>query len=120
MVGYVDFSKYLPWGHPMKYVIPKAILVSIAMLLSGIAHAAPNVQNGKAIDQAKCYACHAKKTGFSNGDMIYTRSDRKVKDFARLKTMVAMCNTELRLDMFPEDEADVIAYLNKQFYKFKP
>ena len=104
----------------MKYVIPKAILMSIAMLLSGIAHAAPNVQNGKAIDQAKCYACHAKKTGFSNGDMIYTRSDRKVKDFARLKTMVAMCNTELRLDMFPEDEADVIAYLNKQFYKFKP
>ena len=104
----------------MKYVIPKAILLSIAMLLSGIAHAAPNVQNGKAIDQAKCYACHAKKTGFSNGDMIYTRSDRKVKDFARLKTMVAMCNTELRLDMLPEDEADVIAYLNKQFYKFKP
>jgi hypothetical protein len=22
--------------------------------------------------------------------------------------------------MFPEDEADVVAYLNKQFYKFKP
>jgi cytochrome c2 len=104
----------------MKYVAPNAFLLSIAMLLSGSAHAAPNVQNGKAIDQAKCYACHAKKTGFSNGDMIYTRSDRKVKDFARLKTMVAMCNTELRLDMFPEDEADVVAYLNKQFYKFKP
>jgi hypothetical protein len=52
--------------------------------------------------------------------MIYTRSDRKVKDYARLKTMVAMCNTQLRLDMFPEDEADVTAYLNKQFYKFKP
>jgi cytochrome c2 len=104
----------------MKYVIPNAFLLSIAMLLSGISHAAPNVQNGKAIDQAKCYACHAKKTGFSNGDMIYTRSDRKVKDYARLKTMVAMCNTELRLDMFPEDEADVVAYLNKQFYKFKP
>jgi len=104
----------------MKYVIHKAILLSIAMLLSGIAQAAPNVQNGKAIDQAKCYACHANKTGFSNGDMIYMRSDRKVKDYARLKTMVAMCNTELRLDMFPEDEADVIAYLNKQFYKFKP
>ncbi len=104
----------------MKFVTPNAILLPMAMLLSGIAHAAPNVQNGKAIDQAKCYACHAKKTGFSNGDMIYTRSDRKVKDYARLKTMVAMCNTELRLDMFPEDEADVVAYLNKQFYKFKP
>jgi len=104
----------------MKFVAPKAILLSMAMVLSGFAYAVPNVQNGKAIDQAKCYACHAKKTGFSNGDMIYTRSDRKVKDYARLKTMVAMCNTELRLDMFPEDEADVVAYLNKQFYKFKP
>ncbi len=104
----------------MRYVTPKVILLSIGMLLSGIAQATPSVQNGKAIDQAKCYACHAKKTGFSNGDMIYTRSDRKVKDYARLKTMVAMCNTELRLDMFPEDEADVLAYLNKQFYKFKP
>ena len=104
----------------MRYVTPKVILLSIGMLLSGIAQATPSVQNGKAIDQAKCYACHAKKTGFSNGDMIYTRSDRKVKDYARLKTMVAMCNTELRLDMFPEDEADVVAYLNKQFYKFKP
>lgn len=82
--------------------------------------AAPNLANGKKIDQEKCYACHAKKTGFGNGDMIYTRSDSKVKDLARLKSMVAMCNTELRLDLFPEDEADVTAYLNKQFYKFKP
>jgi hypothetical protein len=104
----------------MKCVSPKVVLLSLAMLLSGFANAAPNVENGKAIDQAKCYACHAKKAGFSNGDIIYTRSDRKVKDYARLKTMVAMCNTELRLDMFPEDEADVVAYLNKQFYKFKP
>ena len=104
----------------MKRIAHRLFSVLLPLLVSGVAYAAPNVQNGKAIDQAKCYACHAKKTGFSNGDMIYTRSDRKVKDYARLKTMVAMCNTELRLDMFPEDEADVTAYLNKQFYKFKP
>jgi cytochrome c2 len=104
----------------MKYLPHNFVAALLPLLISGFAYAAPNLQNGKAIDQAKCYACHAKKTGFSNGDMIYTRSDRKVKDYARLKTMVAMCNTELRLDMFPEDEADVVAYLNKQFYKFKP
>ena len=104
----------------MKYVTLKTVLLSIALLLSGHAYAAPNVQNGKAIDQAKCYACHAKKTGFSNGDMIYTRSDSKVKSVANLKKMVGLCNTELRLDLFPEDEADVVAYLNQQFYKFKP
>jgi hypothetical protein len=34
--------------------------------------------------------------------------------------MVSLCNAELRLDLFPEDEVDVTAFLNKQFYKFKP
>ena len=92
----------------------------LSVLLSAPAFAAPDLANGKTIDQQKCYACHAKKTGFGNGDMIYTRSDSKVKSIANLKRMVAMCNTELRLDLFPEDEADVVAYLNKQFYKFKP
>ncbi|WP_251375077.1 hypothetical protein [Polynucleobacter sp. MWH-UH35A] len=82
--------------------------------------ASPDLANGKTIDQQKCYSCHAKKSGFGNGDMIYTRSDSKVKSLANLKKMVALCNTELRLDLFPEDEADVTAFLNQQFYKFKP
>ena len=93
---------------------------ALSALISAPAFAAPDLANGKTIDQQKCYACHAKKSGFGNGDMIYTRSDSKVKSVANLKRMVAMCNTELRLDLFPEDEADVVAYLNKQFYKFKP
>lgn len=83
------------------------------------ASASPDIANGKKIDEQKCYACHAKKTGFGNGDMIYTRSDSKVKSLQNLKSMVAMCNTELRLDLFPEDEVDVTAFLNQQFYKFK-
>ena len=95
-------------------------LLSFCGLLLSHAHAAPDLANGKNIDQQKCYACHAKKTGFGNGDMIYTRSDSKVKSIANLKRMVGLCNTELRLDLFPEDEADVVAYLNQQFYKFKP
>jgi hypothetical protein len=96
---------------------------SLALALTSIASstfASANLENGRIIDQQKCYACHAKKTGFGNGDMIYTRSDGKVNSLAKLKSMVERCNTELRLDLFPEDEADVTAYLNKQFYKFKP
>ena len=94
--------------------------VILNALLSGPVFAAPDLANGKTIDQQKCYGCHAKKTGFGNGDMIYTRSDSKVKSLANLKKMAALCNTELRLDLFPEDEADAVAYLNQQFYKFKP
>jgi len=102
-------------------ILLRPLLVTFATLMVATPTlAAPDLANGKAIDQQKCYACHAKKTGFGNGDMIYTRSDSKVKSLANLKRMVSMCNSELRLDLFPEDEADVTAYLNKQFYKFKP
>ena len=97
-----------------------SISTMIAIGFSQQAIASPDLANGKKIDEQKCYACHAKKSGFGNGDIIYTRSDSKVKNLARLKSQVAFCNTELRLDLFPEDEADVVAYLNKQFYKFKP
>ena len=94
--------------------------ITLSVLMSAPVIAAPDLANGKTIDQQKCYGCHAKKSGFGNGDMIYTRSDSKVKSLANLKRMVGLCNTELRLDLFPEDEADVAAFLNQQFYKFKP
>ena len=104
----------------MKLILLKLALTMIAVFgVHFSAHAAPDIANGKKIDQEKCYAFHAKKTGFGNGDMIYTRSDRKATNLNKLKSMVARCNTELRLDLFPEDEADVVAFLNKQFYKFK-
>ena len=105
----------------MKLTFVRAISISILWaVFTPQSFAAQDLVNGKNIDQQKCYACHAKKTGFGNGDMIYTRSDSKVKSVANLKKMVGLCNTELRLDLFPEDEADVVAYLNQQFYKFKP
>jgi cytochrome c len=105
----------------MKMTFLRSIsVVVLSALIGAPAFAAPDLANGKAIDQQKCYACHAKKSGFGNGDMIYTRSDSKVKSLANLKKMVSLCNTELRLDLFPEDEVDVAAFLNQQFYKFKP
>ena len=105
----------------MKMILARSILITaLWCLCASQAFAATDLSNGKSIDQQKCYACHAKKTGFGNGDMIYTRTDSKVKSVANLKKMVGLCNTELRLDLFPEDEADVVAYLNQQFYKFKP
>lgn len=105
----------------MKMIFLRPLLVvTLSLLASSQSFAAPDLANGKNIDQQKCYACHAKKTGFGNGDMIYTRNDSKVKSMADLKRMVSLCNSELRLDLFPEDEVDVAAFLNQQFYKFKP
>ncbi|WP_255538878.1 hypothetical protein [Polynucleobacter sp. AP-Latsch-80-C2] len=105
----------------MKMIFARASAIIVLWgLFTPQLFAAPDLASGKSIDQQKCYACHSKKAGFGNGDMIYTRSDSKVKSVADLKKMVGLCNTELRLDLFPEDETDVAAYLGQTFYKFKP
>ena len=110
-----DFSMKLP--ATLLIFAFSAILGCASPLL---AFASADLLNGQSIDKTKCYTCHANKSGFGNGDMIYTRSDSKVTSMAKLKAMVGICNTELRLDLFPEDEIDVAAFLNAQFYKFKP
>lgn len=97
-----------------------ALVASGFCLLVQPSLAAPNLKNGKEIEDNKCYKCHADKSGFGDGSIIYTRKDRRVQNLERLKVMVTRCNSELRLDLFPEDEADVTAYLNQQFYQFKP
>jgi hypothetical protein len=37
----------------------------------------------------------------------------------KLKAQVALCNSELGLQLFPDDEEHVVAYLNQSYYKFK-
>lgn len=100
-----------------KYVIKVQLAIAIGFINFPVN--AADVLNGKTLHQAKCYQCHAEKSGLGNGDVIYTRLDRKSKDLAGVKRMVSMCNTELRLDLFPEDEVDLVAYINQQFYKYK-
>jgi cytochrome c2 len=102
----------------MRYKL-SSLVISTTLLLGSLPAVAADINNGKKIDMQKCYQCHSQKSGLGNGDMIYLRADRKVKNLERLKVMVNMCNTTLSLDMFPEEEADVVAYLNQQFYKFK-
>lgn len=67
-----------------------------------------------------CVACHEKKSAFGDADAIYRRADSTVKSYQRLKTMVSLCNSELRLGLFPDDEQDLVNYLNASYYKFKP
>ncbi|MBL8521869.1 MAG: hypothetical protein JNK75_14530 [Betaproteobacteria bacterium] len=68
--------------------------------------------------ESKCEACHARKVG-GDGTGIYTRPDRKVKTKARVAGQVALCNTELNLGLFPDDEAAITAFLNDTYYKYK-
>ena len=77
-----------------------------------------DVAHGKTLHAQKCSSCHVAKFG-GDGSKIYLRSDRRVNSAHHLAQQVTACNSMLALDLFPEDEAALSAYLNRQFYKFK-
>jgi hypothetical protein len=98
----------------------RATFVLLAGLtLSGPVLAAPDAAEGrKLVEEKKCELCHHNKT-YGDAKAIYLRKDRKVTSWEKLKAQVAACNSELNLQMFPDDEEHVAEFLNQTYYKFK-
>ena len=71
----------------------------------------------KLVDDKKCETCHHNKT-LGDAKAIYLRKDRKVTSMAKLKAQVAACNSELNLQLFPDEEEHIVAHLDKTYYKF--
>ena len=93
-------------------------LLAIAAALALPAHAAGDPAQGKKlIEEKKCETCHHNKT-LGDAKAIYLRKDRKVVSLDRLKAQVARCNSELNLQLFPEDEEHIVAHLDQTYYKF--
>ncbi len=82
------------------------------------AAAAGDPKAGKTLHDKQCVSCHARQFG-GDGSKIYTRSPRLIHDKTALAQRVAMCASQTNAKWFPEDEANVVAYLNQQYYKFK-
>lgn len=66
---------------------------------------------GKALHDKSCVACH------DSG--MYTRANRTVKTPVQLEARISGCNANTGAGWFPDDERNVAAYLNKNFYHFK-
>jgi cytochrome c2 len=80
--------------------------------------ASGNADKGKALHEKKCAACHAVRFG-GDGSKIYTRAERRIKSASGLAQQITTCNAMLGNELFPEDEANLGAYLNQTYYKFK-
>ena len=74
---------------------------------------------GKALVDRDCVGCHAQKFA-GDPDQMYRRADHRVKTPGQLLAQVQACNANLRKNYFPEEEEHIAAYLNLEFYKFKP
>ena len=72
---------------------------------------------GRTLAQKDCVGCHARKFD-GDATRIYTRPDRKVRSPEQLLAQVQLCNSELNLQYFPDDEANVAAYLDREHYRF--
>jgi mono/diheme cytochrome c family protein len=82
-------------------------------------YASANVIAGKVLAEKDCVECHARKFD-GDATRIYTRPDRRVRTPGQLLAQVQYCATELSLGYFPEDEADIAAFLDREHYKFAP
>ncbi|HUQ99265.1 MAG TPA: hypothetical protein VM166_07425, partial [Gemmatimonadaceae bacterium] len=95
----------------------RAIPYLLAGALSIPASAADLAEGRKLVDEKKCEICHNNKTQ-GDAKAVYLRKDRKVTTIEKLKAQVALCNSELNLQLFPDDEDHIVAFLNDTYYKF--
>lgn len=72
---------------------------------------AADADKGKALHEAKCGGCHDTRQ--------YTRKNRIVHTFDDLQGRVEFCDAASNAGFSPDDIDNVVAYLNRDFYKFK-
>lgn len=105
---------------------PRAVAAALLGLLlgSGGLRAEPAIFQGadlalgrKLIQENRCDACHADKTG-GKPHAIY-RPGQRLTNAGYLRGMVEQCNTELNLGLFPEDVTAIAAVLNREHYRFR-
>jgi hypothetical protein len=92
------------------------LLSGLVILLAANNPAYADIKNGKSLHEAKCSTCH-----LVGGDhsVLYKRDNRKIKNYAKLKGQVSFCAQNFNVDWFPEEEKDVVNYINEQYYHFK-
>ena len=101
----------------------KLIATLILLTVTSIAQATPFAKGDadagkKTFDQHKCNSCHVSMLG-GDGSAMFARAEHKVKTPASLTTQVTRCSVNLGLMLFEDDEENIAAYLNKNYYKFK-
>ena len=73
---------------------------------------------GKEHHDKACIACHVRLYG-GDGSKMYTREGRLLSTKLDVLQRVATCNSQVKAGWFPEEEAEVAAYLNQKYYQFK-
>ena len=87
-----------------------ASFIGSLFLLPAFSAGAADAEHGKTLHDGKCTGCH--------GTRMYTRPNRKIHNLQELQARVEFCNNAAKAGFGKADRADVIDYLNRDFYKF--
>ena len=98
----------------MSKCLPFAPWACALLLASAVVHA--DAENGEALHAEYCTDCHM----MTDHTALYTRAERKVDSLHRLGGQVSACTQTLNISWFPDEEKDVVEYLNATYYKFQP
>lgn len=100
----------------MNYSLPLAML-GLLLISTGVL-AAGDPAHGKQLHDAQCTACHTQLMG-GDPTAIFTRPKSIIYSLEGLKKRVQFCETMNGAQWSESDVDDAVAYLNKEFYKFK-
>ena len=99
---------------------PARLALAALILAAGSAYAAGDPAVGRLVVQAKgCELCHQRQD-LHGAKAIYLRKDRIVGSMPALRKQVSSCNHGLNLGLTPDEERDVVAYLDQAYYRFGP
>lgn len=93
-------------GHRFALAAP-----ALACALFSQSAQAENQERGRALYENQCESCHE--------GWAHSRSNRKAKSLAELRSRTAGWSEHSGLDWSSEEIDDVVEYLNDQFYHFK-
>ena len=91
----------------MRYLVAMVFLTVSATALA----------QGKQLHDNNCMQCHASLTD-GKPNSLYTRDKRGVKSLEGLHKRVANCAIAAGVNWTPDQQKQVVDYLNSQFYKF--
>ncbi len=79
-------------------------------LSTAVAVEEPDLAAGKALVEQHCQSCHHAE--------VYTRPNRIIHNLRQLRDQIQRCEISGNMSWFDTDIENVVAYLNKTYYKF--
>lgn len=101
----------------------KKMIVVPLLCMAALAQAAPFAAGDPAagrqlFEQNNCNSCHIKVVG-GDGSAIFTRTERKATSAEKLAMLIYACSGSAGMELTPQDESNLGAYLNQNYYLFK-